>query len=167
MRCDTVALLLAVLSTPAGCNRGAERADTPPDTVRRAALVTTTPESLDVTLSVPREARSGEAIAVVLRVRNTSSRTVDLYLTGREPVLDVIVTRAAGDTVWHRLAAAAIPAIAMIRPLAAGETMETTAPWDQRTGTGAAVESGEYVIRAQLVGETRLAATAPLRIQSR
>jgi hypothetical protein len=172
MRTD-IAVLLAVLATSAACDGGAGRAEhagrgsPPPDTARRAALVTTAPESLAVTLHVPRQARLGENVTIVLRVRNTSSRAVDLYLTGREPVLDVVVTRAAGDTVWHRLAAETIPAIAMIRPLAAGETMETAARWDQRTGTGAAVDEGEYEIRAQLVGETRLEATAPLRIRGR
>lgn len=145
------------------CDRGVERTDPPPDTARRAAIVNA-PESLAVTVDVPRDVRAGQAVAIVLRVRNTSSRPVDLYLTGREPVLDVIVTRAAGDTVWHRLAAETIPAIAMIRPLAAGETMETAARWDQRTGAGAAVGAGEYLIRARLVGETRLEATATLRI---
>ena len=60
-------------------------------------------DSLSIELAVPAEVRTGEIVTVTMRVRNRGVRSVDLPLLGRSPTLDVIVTRATGETVWHGL----------------------------------------------------------------
>jgi hypothetical protein len=154
----------------AGRDRQAAAGDSASAGGPRGAAVTTAPaESLEVTVTVPREARAGDAVRVVLRVRNGAGRAVDVYLRGREPTLDVVVETAAGDTVWRRLEGAVIPAIVGLRPLAPGQTLEVAAVWDQRGRAGRPVEPGDYVVRAALLGESAplTAEGAPLRIIAR
>lgn len=110
-------------------------------------------DSLRVELIVPDRVRAGETVRFTLQVQNVSTRTFDLYLRGRETTFDVQVSNASGALLWQRLAAAVIPAIVHIRPLAPRERFELTADWDQRDDQGKPVGPAEYKARGFLLAE--------------
>lgn len=126
-----------------------------------------TTDSLQIRLEVPEKARSGAPVPMVLRVENISDRSVDLYLTGRPVAFDLIVSDAAGDTVWRRLEDAVVPAILQIRSLAPGETLEFHHAWAQRSNADEPVLPGVYSVRGELLAEDGPLATpeAMLHIQ--
>jgi hypothetical protein len=118
-------------------------------------------DSLSLELRVPAEVLAGESLSITMRVRNTGGRAIDLALMGRSPTLDVIVARATGDTVWQRLAGEVVPAILSLRTLAAGEQLEVSVAWDQRTPAGPA-GPGEYMMRGLLLTDAAPLATGPV-----
>ena len=162
------AVAALALATSCGIRNDYGRPPPPPDTTGGTPATVAQTESLHVTLEVPHEARAGEPVRVLLRVRNGGSRAVDLYLRGREPTLDVVVETAAGDTVWRRLEGAVIPAIAALRALAPGEILEVSAVWDQRRRDGSRAPVDDYRVRGMLLMETApLSSDAvPLRINA-
>jgi hypothetical protein len=105
---------------------------------------------LTLALDLPGELAPGEAIDVVLRVRNDTPRTVELGLRGRDPTFDVVVADAGGRIVWRRLEGAALLAILRLRPLAPGEEMVLRARWDGRMRDGVQAPAGEYAVQALL-----------------
>ena len=124
-------------------------------------------DSLDVRLDVPAAVRAGLSVPVTLRVTNTSRQAVELYLAGRTPVFDVVVTRADGRAVWRRLRDAVVPAIVQVRVLAPGETLRLRTTWTQRDDERARVEPGRYLLRAALLtdGAPLESPSAPLEIR--
>src|SRR5215213_8598683 len=107
-------------------------------------------DSLELLLVLPSRIRSGAPVPISLRVSNRASRTIDMYLFGREPTLDVIVENSRGETVWRRLHGEIIPAILNIRSLAPAETIEVPASWDQTDNSDRQVEPGIYSARGEL-----------------
>ena len=107
-------------------------------------------------------------MGISLTIENDTPRTIDLYLRGRTPTFDVIVTRADGEIVWQRLENEIIPAIVRLRTLAAAERLELTTVWDQRTGRGRAAEIGEYTARGVLLleGESQETKSVAFRIET-
>ena len=55
------------------------------------------------------------ALQFLTKAPIAAARTVDVYLLGREPTMDVIVERDTGGRVWRRLEGDVIPAIALLR----------------------------------------------------
>ena len=106
-------------------------------------------------------------MGISLTVENDTPRTIDLYLRGRTPTFDVVVTRVDGEIVWQRLENDIIPAIVSLRTLASAERLELTTVWDQRTGRGSAAEIGEYTARGILLleGESQETKSVPFRIE--
>ena len=105
-------------------------------------------------------------MGISLTVENDTPRTIDLYLRGRTPTLDVIDTRADGELVWQRLENEISPAIVSLRTLASAERLELTTMWDQRTGRGSSAKIGEYSARGVLLleGESQETKSVPFRI---
>ena len=159
------ALLIGLALIGCGNGRPAERAATPADTVQPRVMSATPEDSLVLEVIVPPRIRKGETVPVTLRVRNPAARTVDVYLLGREPTMDVIVERDTGGRVWRRLEGDVIPAIALLRALGPGESLEIRTTWDQRTNAGRAVEPGRYRVRAVLLMEGRQRETDPATIE--
>lgn len=119
-------------------------------------------------LDLPAEAVRGEAIDVVLRVRNDTPRTVELGLRGRDPTFDVVVANASGRIVWRRLEGAALLAILQLRALAPGEELVLRARWDGRTRDGALAPPGDYAVQALLHTDEALplsTSPSPLRVR--
>jgi len=110
-------------------------------------------DSLRVSLDVPERVDRGEAVPMVLRVENAGESPVELRLTGRPPAFDLIVTDAAGDTVWRRLEEAAIQQILVLTTLSPGETLTFEDAWDQRSAGGEPVPPGTYTVRGELPAE--------------
>lgn len=92
-------------------------------------------------------------MAITLRVRNPGDHAIDLYMRGRTPTFDVIISREHGATVWHRLQNEIIPAIALVRTLSPSEQFELSDEWDGRDSSGNPVVAGNYTARARLLVE--------------
>ena len=124
------------------------------------------PDSLHLTLGVPREALAGEPVPITLRVENVSGRALDLYLRGRTITFDIVVTDEAGREVWRRLEDEMIPAILRIDTLEPGATLELVEAWDQRSNLGEPVPPGHYRVHGELLTEEQplLTPAEPLRI---
>lgn len=174
MHCDPIRLIGTLLvfssvASVASCQGTATGRDTmtnsTPSGNEAGAMSAGAQDSLALELVVPDEIHPGSSITFTLRARNQASRRLDLYLRGREPTLDVMVTTASGDTVWHRLAGEIIPAIVNVRSLAAGEVLELVATWDQRTTSGTALAPGEYVARGLLLAEQGALETPEVRFR--
>jgi hypothetical protein len=118
-----------------------------------------TGDSLSFTVEVPARVARGAAVPIRLRLTNVSARSIELHVTGRETVFDVVATDSSGREVWRRLAGQPVLAILQLRPLAAGETMEFTASWDQTGVNGEQVPPGSYRLAGELPGDS----PAPLR----
>ena len=123
-----------------------------------------------LTLVAPREATEGGRIRLALRIENPGDAPLDLYLRGRDPTADVVVTRADGTVAWERLRGAAIQAVLQLRTLAPREALTVRMRWDLRGDDRVPLAPGEYALRAILLTDVpggRAAPAVPLRIVPR
>ena len=132
--------------------RDAER-HTPTAERAATAMPDSLADTLRLTLGPAREIRSGAAVTFTLRAENTAGRALDLYLTGREPTIDVELLDASGRSLWRRLEDEVVPAILQLVPLAAGDSLVVRATWPGRLRDGRAPEPGDYTARARLLTE--------------
>lgn len=107
--------------------------------------------NLLVTLHAPKTAQVGSAIPITLRIENKSAEPLELYLLGREPTYDFIVTASDGDLVWRRLEGEIVPAILRVDVLDPGQVLEFHDSWDQRDNAGEMVNPGSYLLRGTVV----------------
>jgi hypothetical protein len=138
--CSCVRLGLLALSC-------ADTSSTPRPGAGGQDSVTAAPDSLRISLDVPREVRPGQPIPIAIRLENAGGRAVDLYLRGRTIAFDIFVTHPNGDVVWQRLKDEVIPAIIQLRTLQRGEVLELKDEWPQRDNRGRAVGPGSYAVR--------------------
>lgn len=108
-------------------------------------------EGVDVRLVVPDTVAPGEPVPMTIRLTNTSPTVRELYLRGREPICDIVVTDTSGNTVWQLLQGDPIPAILQLRALSPGETLELTHEWNQRTRQGRQAPDGTYWVSAEVL----------------
>jgi hypothetical protein len=123
--------------------------------------------NLVVTLRAPAKVRAGEAIPISMRIENKSAETLELYLRGREPTYDFIVTARDGDVVWRRLEGEVVPAILRVEVLEPAQILYFRENWDQRDNAGELVPPGSYTIQGTVLtdGSSTLESPAvPLRI---
>ena len=106
-----------------------------------------------VTIKAPKTVAVGAAIPITMRIANTSTEPLELYLHGREPTYDFVVTSGDGDIVWRRLEGQVVQAILRIEVLAPGQALELRDRWDQRDNGGKPVAPGSYFVRGLLLGE--------------
>ena len=106
-----------------------------------------------VIIHVPENAEAGAAIPITMRVENRSNEPLELYLRGREPTCDFIVTSSDGDVVWRRLEGQIIQAILRFEVLAPGQVLEFRDTWDQKDNAGKRVAPGVYVVRGAVLAE--------------
>src|SRR5687767_15473323 len=97
------AMLLPLLAAGCGDAGEAEPVDTFAAQVEARAGVPFAQEGAVVTLEVPSRIGVGAPVPMRLRVRNTTSAPLDLYLRGREVTFDITVADSTGDAVWRRL----------------------------------------------------------------
>lgn len=145
------ALALPLLA--AGCSEGGreESIDTFAARVEARAGVPFAQEGAVVSLDVPASAATGATVPIRLRVRNTTTGPLDLYLRGRDVTFDIAITDSAGDAVWRRLTGEPVQAILQLRTLAAGEVLELSHDWDQRSQRGSPVAPGRYTVRGTVL----------------
>lgn len=120
----------------------------PPD--RRDSTIRDQPgaDTLRLRLDVPADVPAGSVVRMQFTVTNISGRNLELYLTGREPTLDIVVRDGAAQVVWRSLQGVAVPSILQLRPLAAGDSLNLTRDWQPPRGA-----RGEYHIEAALLSE--------------
>jgi hypothetical protein len=94
---------------------------------------------------------AGEPVPVTLRLTNTTSKPITLYLRGRTIAFDLTVTRASGEVVWRRLEGETVPAILQVRELAPGEVLELEDAWDQATNLGEPASPGNYQVQGAVL----------------
>ena len=92
-------------------------------------------------------------MVITLRVRNPGDHAIDVYMRGRSPTFDVIISREDGTKVWHLLQNEIIPAIALVRTLAPAEQFEVSAEWDGHDSLDNPVAAGNYSARGLLLVE--------------
>jgi hypothetical protein len=107
-------------------------------------------DSMTLEIELPAEVRTGDPVAITLRLTNTSGKPLTVYLQGRPVAFDVIVSRRDGTPVWRRLEGAMVPAVLQVRSLDPGEVLAFSHRWTQRTNLGVVVEPGEYLVTGVL-----------------
>lgn len=139
--------LLALLAP--GCETGgdSERVDSIGLPVEAVAPVPDPVAGVRVSLVVPDTVARGAKVPIVIRVSNTTSAPLDLYLRGREIAFDITVTDSTRAEVWRRLEGETVLAIIQIRTLGPGETLELSHEWDQRIKDGRPASAGVYGVR--------------------
>ena len=104
-------------------------------------------DSLELGLLLSPEARAGEPMTAILRVKNRAGRPLDLYLRGRTVTVDVVAERGDGGQVWRRLDGAVVPAIVHHRRLGPDEALDVPISWSWN------LPVGEYRLHALLLTE--------------
>jgi hypothetical protein len=107
-------------------------------------------DSMTLDLVLPGTVQVGDTVPITLRVTNTGRKPATLYSQGRPTAFDVLVTKADGRLVRHRLNHAVISSVLQVRELAPGEVLELEDYWDQRDDRGQAVPIGEYRVTGVL-----------------
>lgn len=150
--------LLALVAS--GCETGgdSEKVDSINRPVEAVAPVPDPVAGAKVSLVVPDTVARGAKVPIVIRVSNTTSAPLDLYLRGRDIAFDITVTDSTRAEVWRRLEGETVLAIIQIKTLGPGETLELSDDWDQRTGSGRPAAAGVYGIRGSVLtdGSTSL-----------
>lgn len=123
--------------------------------------------NLLVTLHLPETVLAGNAIPITLRIENKSAETVELYLHGREPVYDFVVSTIGGEVIWRRLEGEVVQAILRLELLEPGQILEFRDNWDQTDNAGETVPPGDYTVRGTVLSDgsqTLESAAVALRI---
>ena len=122
------------------------------------------PDSMRVEIVVPRTVAAGKPVPVTLRISNTGSQPVDLYLQGRPIAFDMIVHRRT-EVIWRRLEGATVSAILQIRTLAPGEVLELKETWKQQDNAGGKVPPGDYTVSGAVLTDRKPLRTAPVHLR--
>ncbi|HYN81875.1 MAG TPA: BsuPI-related putative proteinase inhibitor [Gemmatimonadaceae bacterium] len=143
--------LLALI--PSGCETGgdSEAVDSISHPVEAVAQVPDPVVGARVSLVVPDTVARGARVPIMIRVSNTTSAPLDLYLRGRDIAFDITITDSAGAELWRRLEGETVLAIIQIKTLGPGETLELSHEWDQRTKSGRPAAAGVYGIRGSVL----------------
>jgi hypothetical protein len=107
-------------------------------------------DSMRFEIVVPDSVRVGEPVPVTLRLTNTGSKQLTVYLLGRPIAFDLTVRRLDGTVVWRRLEGEVVPAILAVRQLEPGATLEFEEVWPQVSNAGEAVPPGDYRVTGAL-----------------
>lgn len=103
--------------------------------------------TISTTLDAPADARRGEPVAMTLTVENIGRARVDLYLTGRSPTLEAVLSTHDGRGVAHLLEGVIVPAILTYRSLSPGELMTLSGV----LVLGRDIAPGSYLLTASIL----------------
>ena len=112
--------------------------------------------AIEAPIEGPATARPGARVPFRLRVRNTGRTAVDLYLRGRVPTAQLVVTDPRGTVVHDSLADEMIPATLLLHTLAPDESLAQTLAWTVEPDAG-----GAYSVTAALLTEDGAIAAPP------
>jgi hypothetical protein len=143
--------VLALIAS--GCETGgdSERVDSIDRPVEAVGPVPDSVTGVRVSLVAPDTVARGAKVPISIRVSNTTSAPLDLYLRGRDIAFDITVTDSTRAEVWRRLEGETVLAIIQIKTLGPGETLELSDAWDQRTKGGTPVAAGVYAVRGSVL----------------
>src|SRR5688500_2854511 len=142
---------LALIAAACGDAGIANRADTSHSAAGARSAMPLPVEGVKVSLVVPDTAAPGGLVPIAIRLTNTTASPVELYLRGRVITFDIVITDAAGNDVWRLLQGEPVLAILQLRTLGAGETLNLTHEWDQRTLRGTRAAEGTYTVRGEIL----------------
>ena len=118
-------------------------------------------DSVLVSISAPRTVSVGDVVPITIVVQNNRERTLDLHLTGRDIIFDIVIARANKSVLWQRLDPnAATQQIVQLKTLAPGESFSLTHNWK-------AIERGAFVVGAELPTDANPLIAAPVGITIR
>ena len=118
-------------------------------------------DSVLVRISAPRTASKGDVVPLTIVVQNNRKRTIELHLTGREIIFDIVIARANKSVLWQRLDPnAPHQQIVQLKTLAPGESFSLTENWK-------ANERGAFVVGAELPTDANPLVAAPVGITIR
>ena len=103
--------------------------------------------TITATLDAPAGARRGESISLTLTAGNSGTKRVDLFLTGRSPTLEVILSTADGREIAHLLEGVMVPAILTYRSLPPGESITLSGVM----ALSANITTGSYLLTASIL----------------
>ena len=104
-----------------------------------------------VNLVVPDTVARGVKVPITIRVANTTSAPLDLYLRGRDIAFDITITDPTGAEFWRRLEGETVLTILQVRSLRPGEVLELSDEWNQRARSGRPATAGVYTIRGEVL----------------
>ena len=113
-------------------------------------------DSITLALTAPARVRRGDNVPIVISVRNTTARPLELALAGREIAFDITAERD-GAVVWQRLAGQTIPSILQLKKLLPGESFELMDYWR-------ANEAGTYQITAKILTDAEPLEPSPISV---
>lgn len=88
---------------------------------------------------------------LLLTVFNPDKTVVTLYLMGRAPSADFLITDPRGGVVWNLRYGKTLMASLQVYPLAAGTILSFRQIWHQRSNAGKPVPAGNYLVRGVLL----------------
>ena len=88
---------------------------------------------------------------LLFTVFNPDQASVTLYLMGRAPTADFLVTDSGGGAVWNLRHGETLMTSLQVYPLAARKGLSFRQIWDQRSNSGKRVPAGNYLIRGLLL----------------
>lgn len=106
----------------------------------------------------PAQVAAGRAVTLQVTVRHTGGPAADFSMIQdprvRDPYaagVNVVVTTASGCLVWARVRGER-PDVALVRPMAAGDSFTVAATWGQEDNDGGRVRPGAYRVHAVIDG---------------
>jgi hypothetical protein len=86
-----------------------------------------------------------------LKVTNTGTVPLTLYLMGRVPTADFQIADERGRTVWSRLRGQTMLAPLRLYPLEAGQQLILRHTWNGHDDSSSVLPPGDYLIRGVLL----------------
>ena len=90
---------------------------------------------------------------LLFTIVNPDKTSVTLYLMGRAPSADFLITDPRGRVVWNLRHGETLMASLQVYPLAAGKCLSFRQIWDQRSNSGKPVPAGNYLVRGVLLSD--------------
>jgi hypothetical protein len=117
-------------------------------------------DTVEVSITAPRAAAVGDEIPITIVVQNNRDRRIDLNLTGRDIVFDIVVANQDSVVVWQRLAQQTVQQILYLKTLEPRAAFTLSDRWRPTA-------PGEYVIGATLPTDSGPLHAAPVSITVR
>jgi hypothetical protein len=160
-----IAMTVWISCGPGECTGSRDFQDSTAHETRGSTALSNTDSVVTASLETRPEARAGESVLFVIRLRNESPNRVDLYLRGREIAFDLVLTDSDGHETWSRLHDQVVEAILRIEQLDPGQSIELRHTWNQQDNMGKAVRPGEYNVRGIVPTDSSPIRTPPRRIR--
>ncbi|MCI0432095.1 MAG: BsuPI-related putative proteinase inhibitor [Gemmatimonadetes bacterium] len=156
-----------LLITLLGCD-GSAPPPPPDDTVAQERTNADTPvteDSLRLSLEATATSSPARRIRFDVRLANLTDRPLDVFLTGRTLIFDIVVSDDAGREVWRRLHGESLQSILRVERILPRGALEMHHVWEVRTNAGEPVPPGDYEAIAVLPTDGEPLRTPPVRLR--
>jgi hypothetical protein len=90
-------------------------------------------------------------VPLLFAVSNPGKIPVTLYLMGRAPTADFLVTDSRGGAVWSLRHGQTLMVSLQVYPLGAGKSLSFRHVWNQHSNSRMPVPAGNYLVRGMLL----------------